>query len=125
MAVDDLLEICRRAGLEPAADAACPQSDGVVCRSAFFMGAELVVAAAADVLDRCLEQAAGEVPLLWPGRHAHDGALALLSTSLQAAVESRRQAPRSMTLSADGSWQATPTESFPESDLPPSSWQVG
>jgi hypothetical protein len=120
-----LEEVCRRSGLEPLAASSHAPTGEVRCRSAAFDGAEVVVVAAPDVLEASIHQAAAEVPHLWPGREARDGALALLATSLQAVIEARREAPRSVRLSANGLWRATPAETFPPTDPPPSSWRAG
>lgn len=120
-----LVDVCRRAGLslgQPAigegADAD-QKSTSVTCRSPAWGDLDFTVVAPSDVFMLSLEQAASDVDDLFPGRNRVDGAIALLSTALQAAVESRLSPPEIVALVGPGSWTVTPPETWPSAEHPP------
>ncbi len=120
-----LLDVCRRAGLSvvlPADgvdDDAGEDANRVPCRTSAWDGLVFTVVAAPDALNLSIEQAVSDVEHLWPGRDPAEGAIALISTALQAAVESRLSPPKTVTLDGTGAWIITPPETWPSTkDMP-------
>ena len=69
--------------------------------------------------------AAADVDDVWPGRDPEDGAIALLSTSLHAALDARRTTPTKAVLGDSPTWKVMPPEQ-PQRDpsTGPAHWEA-
>ena len=107
-----LAELCRRAGLTVTSVA--EDLDEVHCVHDRWPDDVITVAADRAVLEVALSTAAGDVDDLWPGRDPEDGAIALLSTSLHAALDARRTTPTKAVLGDSPTWKVMPPEQLPQ-----------
>lgn len=104
-----LVELCRRAELV----VSDVQADRGEVQCLHHRWPEpIAVAADAAALADALVLARNDVDDLWPGRDADDGALALVSTALEAAIDSRHTAPRRIDF-VGSRWQVTPPDQPP------------
>jgi hypothetical protein len=106
-----LAAIAARAGLSVEDDTG---PERVICSyAARWPGVGFTVAAEAELLETALAVAAAEVPDLWPGRAAEDGALSLLAIALQGVLDVRRDPAATAVLAPSGQWVAEPAEGPP------------
>jgi hypothetical protein len=106
--MQSVAEICRRAGLT--ITSVEEDLDEVHCVHDRWPDDVIAVAADRAVLARELSGAAADVDDLWPGRDPEDGAIALLSTSLHAALHARRTTPTKAVLGDSPTWKVMPLE---------------
>jgi hypothetical protein len=105
-----LAEVASRAGLVPSGPA-----DGERCEATYepkWPGQVVTLTASAAELRGLLDAAAADVPDLWPGHDAADGAISLVATGLQSVLDARAVPARLVRLSG-GRWVAEPPEPAP------------
>lgn len=112
---DLLSEVAHGADLMPH-----PQENGeTVWSSPRWDGSHFSLEAAPADLSRAVEAAGEEGPHLWPGRDKRDVGVALLATSLDAAVASSLVPPTHVAFGKDGTWHVVPTSSLPRHESEP------
>lgn len=106
-----LLDLCLRAelGVTPGETAY-----DVRARHDRWPNQTFLVVADERALSAALHASGDDVEELWPGLDRVDGALALLATSLRAALDVRRSAPEQVAFSHAGMWVVTPADDAPD-----------